>query len=174
MRAELENEYVQYARACTARLHRIAYMLCGDAHRADDVVQETLASMYVRWPALRSVDSIDAYVRTMLVRSFLRERRRPWSRVRLDGVPPETARPDRSGAPVGDAVEDRDRLVRALARVPARQRAVLVLRFLCDMSVEDVATTLRCSAGTVKSQTSHGLAAMRRLMDGAPQVGSTR
>jgi RNA polymerase sigma-70 factor (sigma-E family) len=174
MRAELENEYVQYARASTARLHRIAYMLCGDAHRADDVVQETLASMYVRWPALRSVDNIDAYVRTMLVRSFLRERRRPWSRVRLGGVAPETAGPVGSGAPVGSTVEDRDRLVRALARIPARQRAVLVLRFLCDMSVEDVASTLRCSAGTVKSQTSHGLAAMRRLIDGAPQMGSTR
>jgi RNA polymerase sigma-70 factor (sigma-E family) len=169
MRAELENEYVQYARACIARLHRIAYMLCGDAHRADDVVQETLASMYVRWPALRSVDNIDAYVRTMLVRSFLRERRRPWARVRLGGSPPEVG-----GDPGGAAVEDRDRLVRALTRIPARQRAVLVLRFLCDMSVEDVASTLRCSAGTVKSQTSRGLAAMRRLIDGAPQMGSNR
>ena len=168
MRAELEHEFVQYARACTARLHRIAYLLCGDAHRADDVVQETLASMYVRWPALRSVDHIDAYVRTMLVRSFLQERRRPWSRVRLGGVPPELAGRDAS------AVEDRDRLARALARIPARQRAVLVLRFLCDMSVEDVAAALRCSAGTVKSQTSHGLAAMRRLIDGAPQMRGNR
>jgi DNA-directed RNA polymerase specialized sigma24 family protein len=114
MRHDLEAEYVQYVRGCLTRLHRLAYMLCGDAHRADDVVQETLTAVYARWPTLRSVANIDAYVRTMLVRSFLQERRRPWSRVRLGAAVPETATAGGSG------VEDRDEVMRALGQVPAR------------------------------------------------------
>jgi RNA polymerase sigma-70 factor (sigma-E family) len=161
MRAELENEYVHYAGASLARLHRVAFLLCGDAHRADDLVQETLTAMYARWQRVRAADNVDAYVRTMLVRVFLRERRRPWARVWLGHTPDDVAG---SGATGASAVEDRDALIRALAQVPARQRAVLVLRFLSDMSVEQVAEALRCSPGTVKSQTSHGLLAMRRLM----------
>ncbi|HLL69548.1 MAG TPA: SigE family RNA polymerase sigma factor [Micromonosporaceae bacterium] len=158
MRAELEREYVEYVKARVVPLHRLAYHLCGDGHHADDLVQATLIKLYSRWRQVRDVEHPDAYVRSMLVRQFLQEKRRPWSRVTLSA-----ALPDRP-ASGSDSVEDREVVAAALRQVPPRQRAVLALRFLCDMSVEDVATTLRCSPGTVKSQTSHGLATLRRLL----------
>jgi RNA polymerase sigma factor (sigma-70 family) len=112
----------------------------------------------VHWRRASAADNLNAYVRQMLVRAFIDEKRRPWSRVRLTEEPPE--RPVRPDADV----EDRVVLRAALRQVPRKQRAVLVLRFLCDLPVAEVAVLLHCSEGTVKSQTSHGLAALRRLL----------
>ncbi|WP_329107244.1 SigE family RNA polymerase sigma factor [Micromonospora sp. NBC_01699] len=159
MQAELEREYVEFVTARLARMQRIAYLLCGDAHRADDLVQQTFTTLYVQWRRVRAVEYPDAYVRTMLVRTFLSEKRLAWSsRVDLTDSVPERITPE------GPGVEDRAVLRDALSRVPKRQRAVLVLRFLCDLPVDEVAELLGCSPGTVKSQTSHGLAALRRLL----------
>jgi RNA polymerase sigma-70 factor (sigma-E family) len=132
--------------------------LCGDEHRADDLVQQTITTLYVRWRRARAVTHLDQYVRTMLVRAFIDERRRGWSRVRLLGEPPDRRGPEEPN------VEDRTVLRAALSRIPPRQQAVLVLRFLCDLPVAEVADVLGCSQGTVKSQTSHGLAALRRAL----------
>ena len=146
----------------TARLRvlrRLALLLCGDEHRADDLVQQTITKLYERWRRARTVDNLDQYVRTMLLRVFLDEKRRPWSsRVSLVGESPERS------APAGPDVEQRAVLLAALAEVPRRQRAVLVLRFLCDLPVDQVAQLLDCSAGNVKSQTHHGLARLRRQL----------
>jgi RNA polymerase sigma-70 factor (sigma-E family) len=170
MNPEHEREYVEYVTARTPQLRRLAYLLCGDEHRADDLVQQALVQLYVHWRRARAVEHLDRYVRKILVRVHLDERRRAWSRVRLVDTPPDIPQP------AGSEVEDRTVLRAALARVPPRQRAVLVLRFLCDLPVDEVAETLGCSAGTVKSQTSHGLAALRRLLDGEFVVagGGTR
>lgn len=150
---------MSYVSARLETLRRMATLLCGDAHRADDVVQETITKLYVHWPRIGGVENLDAYVRTMLLRTFLDERRRGWwRRVRLTGESP-----DRPAAAAGDP-EDRVVLRAALAAVPARQRAVLILRFLYDLSVAEVADMLGCTEGTVKSQTSHGLAAIRRRL----------
>jgi RNA polymerase sigma-70 factor (sigma-E family) len=159
MSPEQEREYVEYVTARTPMLRRMAYLLCGDEHRADDHVQQALVRLYMHWRRARAVEHLDRYVRKILVRVHLDERRRAWARVRLVDVPPEVPQP------VGTEVEDRTVLRAALLRVPPRQRAVLVLRFLYDLPVEEVAETLGCSAGTVKSQTSHGLAALRRLLE---------
>ncbi|MEV0000681.1 SigE family RNA polymerase sigma factor [Micromonospora sp. NPDC050980] len=153
-----DQEYVAYVTARLPALRRLAYALCGDADQADDLVQETATRLYPRWSRLGEVERLDAYVRTVLVRLFLDSRRRGWWRVHLFGGPPDVRSTEDRG------VEDRTVLRAALDRVPPRQRAVLVLRFLHDLPVEEVARTLGCSAGTVKSQTSHGLAAMRRLL----------
>lgn len=161
MRVEARQEYVDYVSNRLVPLRQLAYLLCGDEHRADDIVQQTITKLYVRWLRIRDVEHLDQYVRTMLVRVFLDERRRPWSRVGLLAEAPEP-RP----APDG-GVEDAMVLRAALRRVPRRQQAVLVLRFLCDLPVEEVAETLGCSAGTVKSQTARGLATLRRLLNGA-------
>ena len=157
MRAE-EQEYVEYVTARLPALRRLAFLLCGDEHHADDLVQQTITTLYLRWNKIRTVNHLDKYVRTMLTHTFINERRRPWARVRLFRETPERGTHGETG------IEERAVVRAALAKVPRRQQAVLVLRFLCDLSVADVAEVLGCSQGTVKSQTSHGLAALRRLL----------
>jgi RNA polymerase sigma-70 factor (sigma-E family) len=153
-----DEEYVEYVTARIPTLRRLAYLLSGDEHRADDLVQQTITTLYVRWQRASAATHLDRYVRTMLVRTFLDERRLAWSRVRLFGTPPEPP-------PVQDGgVEDREVLRAALARLPRRQRAVLVLRYLCDLPIDEVAVVLGCAPGTVKSQASRGLTTLRRLI----------
>ncbi|MEU8819881.1 sigma-70 family RNA polymerase sigma factor [Actinoplanes sp. NPDC048796] len=139
------------------RLHRTAYLLCGDGHRADDIVQATLTALYVNWKRAAAADNIDAYVHRILLRRYFDDRRTRWSRVRLGDVPAAVT----AVAAADERVEDRDELVTALRSLPKGQRAVLVLRFLDDLSVEDTARALGCSAGNVKSQSARGLAALR-------------
>ncbi|WP_051367110.1 SigE family RNA polymerase sigma factor [Hamadaea tsunoensis] len=158
MRSTEENEYVEYVRSRLPRLHRVAYLVLGDADRADDAVQDALAVLYRRWNRLAGVSSLDAYVHTMVVRACLAYQRRSWARVLLRGEPP-----DRTVAP--DTTAD-DRLVlrAALRRLPERQRAAVILRFLCDLPVDETARVLGCSEGTVKSRVHHGLRALRTTL----------
>jgi RNA polymerase sigma-70 factor (sigma-E family) len=160
MRAEWEREFAEYAAGAMPRLQSMAYVLCGDRHRAADLVQDTLVTLYVKWTRVRAVQHLDAYVRKILLRRFLIERRQPWARIRLTATVPD---PPPATGPAGS--EDRSLLVAALRQMPPRQRAVLVLRFIYDLPVDEVANALDCSEGTVKSQTARGLAAMRRLLN---------
>ncbi|WP_158884358.1 SigE family RNA polymerase sigma factor [Amycolatopsis anabasis] len=165
MRAGDEQAYTEYVTGRLPALRRIAYLLCGDPHRADDIVQTAITRLYVHWRKAAAADNLDAYVRAIVVRTFLNEQRRGWlSRVRLVAETPART------APPGPDVEVREVLHAALARVPARQRAVLVLRFLYDQPVAEVARLLGCSAGNVKSLTSNGLAALRRQLGERPAV----
>src|SRR5689334_8090559 len=150
MRADSEAEYVEYVTARLAALHRAAFLLCGgDADRADDVVQSTITRLYQRWRQASRADNLDAYVHRMLVHTFVDEKRRTWSKVRLLSFTAGTA--DEPAVEPHAAVDERDALVAALRNLPPRQRAVLVLRFLLDRPVEEVAGILGCSEGTVKS-----------------------
>ncbi|MGW4497071.1 SigE family RNA polymerase sigma factor [Micromonospora sp. NPDC004336] len=158
MRDGSEQEYVDYVTARIPALRRLAYLLAGDEHRADDLVQQTITTLYVKWRRARAADRIDAYVRTMLVRTYLSERRLAWARVRLFRETPEPPPFEDHG------IEERQVVRAALSQVPRRQRAVLVLRFYHDLPVDEVAEVLGCSPGTVKSQTSRGLATLRRLL----------
>ena len=159
-----DSEYLAFVDGRVAGLRRAAYLLCGDAHAADDIVQETLTKLYTRWHGFGHVENLDAYVNTMLVRVFLDERRRGWWRVALvDRLP------DRGPQPV-PPVEDRSVVRSALLALPPRQRAVVVLRFLCDQPVREVARQLGCSEGTVKSQTADALGKLRRVFDDLPEV----
>jgi RNA polymerase sigma-70 factor (sigma-E family) len=162
MRSEDEGAYVEYLSARLPWLHRTAYLLCGDADRADDVVQMTAIAICAHWGKVREADNMDAYVHRMLFRSFLRVRRHAWSRVLL-----LNRVPDRPASGGGHGVEERDAVLRALDQLPKGQRTVLVLRYFSDLSVEDTATALGCSAGTVKSQTNKALANLRKLI-GSP------
>jgi RNA polymerase sigma-70 factor (sigma-E family) len=157
--SEDERDYVEYVTARLPALHRTACLLCGDAHRADDIVQATLAALYRYWPRARTTGGLDAYVHRILVRKYLDEKRLRWARVRLMPTLPDAA----SIAP-GAGIEDRDTLRTALAKLPRAQRAVLVLRFACDLPVDEVAEMLHCSPGTVKNYTARGLAALRRVL----------
>jgi RNA polymerase sigma-70 factor (sigma-E family) len=156
--AERDAAFAEFVRARRTHLRRVAYAVCGDWHRADDLVQTTLTKVLLHWSRVRAATDMDQYVRAILVKAFLTERGRLWSKVRLvDAVP------ERPGRPAGD-VEDRMVLRAALSRLPRRQQAVIVLRFLCDLSVQEAAEVLRCAPGTVKSQTHHGLTALRAAL----------
>ncbi|SCF08151.1 SigE family RNA polymerase sigma factor [Micromonospora mirobrigensis] len=166
MRPDLEREYVEYVTARLPRLHRTAYLLCADAFQADDIVQATLTALYLNWSRAVGADNLDGYVHRILVRRYLDERRRRWSRVLLgDRVPELTAAPD-------DDVEARDELVTALRALPKGQRAVVVLRYFGDLSVEATAAALGCSTGNVKSQCARGLAALREALGPRHPVGA--
>jgi RNA polymerase sigma-70 factor (sigma-E family) len=161
MRADTEagNEggYVRYVSARLPALHRAAYLLCGgDAHQADDVVQTTITKLFRHWRRACRSDNIDAYVHRMLVHALIDEKRHSWARVQLFATAD-----DRAGAEPHAQVDERTSLVAALRQLPPRQRAVLVMRFLLDRPIEEVAEALNCSVGTVKSQSSRGLEALR-------------
>jgi RNA polymerase sigma-70 factor (sigma-E family) len=153
-----EPEFDEYVAARLSSLRQLAFVLSRDWHQADDVVQGALTKLYLHWPKARAATSIDAYVRTIVIREFLRQQRSSWARL----VSVTSLLPDRPGA-ASDADTALD-VGAALATLPVRQRATLVLRFYCDLSVEQSAQVLDCSPGTVKSQTAKALRALRRLL----------
>jgi RNA polymerase sigma-70 factor (sigma-E family) len=155
-----EQEFRAYASARQDALRRAAYLLCRDWHAADDLVQNTLVKVYLRWRTASRAENVDAWVHTVLVHCFLDERRRRWNRLWLAGAaphdpPPTGAEPD---------VPERVVMQAALGRLTHAQRAVLVLRYYADLSIEQTAAALNCSTGNVKSQTHRGLAALRRVL----------
>jgi RNA polymerase sigma-70 factor (sigma-E family) len=159
-----EREFAEYFRARRDAVRRTAYLLCGDWHRADDHTQAAFVALHRHWRRIRDRDALDAWVRRTLVRAVVDESRRPWRRERATAEP----RPDREAVPAAsDAVATRHVLVDGLRGVPPRQRAVLVLRYLDGLDVAATAAVLGCSEGTVKSQTAHGLAALRAVLGDA-------
>jgi RNA polymerase sigma-70 factor (sigma-E family) len=153
-----EADYVEYFRARAHWLRRIAFTLCGDWYAADDLVQSTFLQLYRRWRRIQP-GSEDAYARRVLVNLFLTGRRRPR---REDSVAelPESAAPLRADS------DDRVDLARALAGLPARQRAMVVLRYLEDLPIAEVAALLGVAEGTVKSQTSKAVRQLRTVLSG--------
>ena len=159
--------YREYVSARLDKLRRTAYLLCGDWHTADDLVSTALVKLLRHWRRAAELNNLDGYVRTILLRAWLDERRRPWRRERSYAVLPDA--PGGAGSAVSAAgsdtdpsrVADRLTIMGLLAELPPRRRAVLVLRYYCDLSVEETAEALGCTAGTVKSQTARGLDALR-------------
>ena len=155
--------FSEFAAANRARLRGTAYLLCGDWHRASDHVQEGLLRLYVAWPRLVKQGGELAYARKAVVSAFLDARRKRSSSERPTSEPGERA----SGEDVASAVADRDALMAALARLPERQRACVVLRYFEELDVRGTAAVLGCSEGTVKSQTSRALASLRAMFEDA-------
>jgi RNA polymerase sigma-70 factor (sigma-E family) len=153
-----EEEFRQFVAARLEALRGLAYLTCGDWQAADDAVAQSLAKLYSRWS---TVTTPERYAARMVVRAAIDEVRRPWRR---EFAASQTF-PEIGGADPSDSLTERMRIRAALRQVPAGQRAVLVLRFYADLSVEEVAETLGRSTGTVKSQTARGLATLRRLLD---------
>lgn len=165
---EPDRDYVDFVSGRVLWLRRIAFLLCQDWHHADDLAQTALTRLYAAWPKARTADNIDAYLRTILVNAYITETRRPWWK-RLVTADTEvlTEMADRSPNHTRDSDTVLD-LRAALTELPPRQRATVVLRYYCDLSVEQTAVELGCSPGTVKSQTAHGLAALRRILEVQP------
>ena len=161
-----DDEYTEFVAARLQALRRIAHLLCQDWHHADDLVQLTITRLYVHWHQVRVMDYPEAYARTILVREFLRQRRSGWARkVSLPGEIPDWLE-------VSDDRDDAIDVNAALAELPPRQRATLVLRFYCDQTVDQVAEVLGCSPSTVKSQTSKGLGSLRLALLPADPTGN--
>lgn len=154
----VDHDFVSYVEARTPALLRLGYLLAGDAHLAEDLVQEALARAYRRWDTIAMTEHPHAYVRRIVVTQHLgRRRRRASGEVALAPESmPETATADPAGA-----VADRDAAWTALAGLPARQRAVLVLRYYEDLSDADIAATLGVAVGTVRSLASRAFTQLR-------------
>ncbi|MFF5231097.1 SigE family RNA polymerase sigma factor [Dactylosporangium sp. NPDC000521] len=158
-----EQAYRDYVAGNLDRLRRTAYLLCGDWHLADDLTSTVLVKLLRHWKRASAMDHPDAYVRRMLMSAWLDERRRPWRRESFtDRLPDRPA--------VSTDRDQRLDVLSLLAGLPPRRRAVLVLRFFCDLSVEETAQALGCSEGTVKSQAARALESLRAgLQEGDPQ-----
>lgn len=156
---ERDQGFTEYFASRSSAMRGTAFLLCGDWHRAEDLVQTTFVKLYRAWNRIEAPHTLDAYTRQILVRTYLDETRRGFFfREKV------TAEQTERMAPIAGSTEDRLVLLHALAGVPARQRAALVLRFWEDLSVGETAKAMGCSTGTVKSQTSRGLDALRDLV----------
>ena len=151
--------FEEFAHARAPHLYRSAWLLCGDAHRAEDLVQETLAKVYLRWHRRLAapIDNPPAYAQTTLVRTFISAQRRRSSQERPVEVLPEHAHLD------GDT-DLRIALAAALAQLQPLDRAVLVLRYLDDVSVAETASRLGVSPGAVRNRSLRALDRLRTLL----------
>jgi RNA polymerase sigma-70 factor (sigma-E family) len=149
-----------FAEFVAARSHvllRAAWLLTGDAGRAEDLLQTALARSWQRWDRIAKGGNPEGYVRRVLYTTYMSWWRRQWR-----GELPSAAPPDRAGAEdVAAESAARDGLRRALARLTRRQRAVVVLRYVEDLTVVETAELLGCSAGTVKTLAFRGLETLR-------------
>jgi RNA polymerase sigma-70 factor (sigma-E family) len=162
-RAEREAAFTAYVAGRQVHLRRVAYAICGDWHRADDLLQTSLTKLYVAWPRVCGKGTEDAYVRQIMVRANIDEHRRPWRRERVTDELPETA-----GGPEHQ-LEERSELFAALQELPEMQRKVIVLRHWLQLSVAEAARELGIAEGTVKSHSSRGLAALERALSSTAQ-----
>jgi RNA polymerase sigma-70 factor (sigma-E family) len=181
MRAETDVEFAEYVRARQQQFLRAAYLVCGDAHLAEFLLQQALVKLALRWDKIRG-EHPDAFVRRVLFRDAISAwRRTRREHVGLDETVYAAGSPQQAGGPgaplpgaaearVEDRVGGRVDLVRALMGLTVKQRAVLVLRYFEDRSEGETADLLGVSVGTVKSQTSAALARLRAI---APSLEPT-
>jgi RNA polymerase sigma-70 factor (sigma-E family) len=151
------EEFVEFAEAMSPRLRRAAFLLCGDWHTAEDLAQTALEKVFVSWRRIRRQDAAHAYATRTLVNTYLAHKRLKRTGEVLTGWFPE--RPVQAAAP-----ETRLMLLDALAALPPRGRAVVVLRYWADLSVEQVADMLGCPTGTVKSLSARALDNLRAAL----------
>jgi RNA polymerase sigma-70 factor (sigma-E family) len=157
MRDGSKPDFDDFVRTRSTGLLRIAYLLTGDRYAAEDLVQEVLEQMYAKWRWITGAP--DAYARRALVNRSTNRWRRRGRRPEAPLAHHDVAAPDHS-----DHVVIRDTVVEALRSLPPGQRAAVVLRYLDDLPVAEVASALNCSEGTVKSNTSRGLDRLRAVL----------
>ncbi len=157
--ASRDAEFAAFMTEAEPVLGRIAWLLCGDVHRAEELVQAALVRTYVAWPSARRHDPL-GYAR----RTLANARIDTWRKHRREHLAPPDDLPDGGVDSGADARAERDRLVRALLELPVRRRRVVVLRYLLDLSEREVAEDLGVSVGTVKSTAARGLAQLRAIL----------
>ncbi|MET9830665.1 SigE family RNA polymerase sigma factor [Streptomyces sp. NPDC006385] len=161
MRQAHADEYAEFAVARAGHLYRSACLLtAGDTHLAEDLVQETLGRIYLRWGRVSRVGNPAGYAQTVLTRAFLAHQRRRSSTERATDAIPDRAAHD-SGH--GD-LSLRLTLLQALARLPVKDRAVIVLRYWEDRSVEETADAMNVSSAAVRTRCTRALGRLRELL----------
>ena len=164
MNRSRDAEFSAYVDARGRAWERYAYALTGDAHRAQDLVQNVLLQVYRHWARIGSIEQPDAYVRRMLTNNYLDwRRRRGNSEVPTDVLPDDDTAPDPA---IG--VVDRDELQRALRELSPHQRTVLVLRHVEGLDDDAIAAVIGCSVGTVRSHAARGRARVRAYLNHTP------
>lgn len=149
------DEFTAFVAARQQALGRMAFLLTGEHHAAEDLVQIALAKAYLGWDRIRKHDSVEAYVRRIIVNEHKSWWRRAWRRREYTtAVLPESATPPHDPA-------EGDEVWQAIRTLPPKQRAVIVLRYYEDLTEEETARVLGVAVGTVKSQTSHAFAKLR-------------
>jgi RNA polymerase sigma-70 factor (sigma-E family) len=159
MDIDAEKRFSAWAATRVASLHRTAFLLCGDWHVAEDLVQEALSRTALHWRRIERIDQPDAYVRRILVNASSQRWRRRSNHEQPTGRVPDLGQSDGT-----EARALRDELMTALAELPSGRRAAVVLRYFEELSEAETADALNCSIGTVKSQTSRALASLRRTL----------
>jgi RNA polymerase sigma-70 factor (sigma-E family) len=163
-----DESFESFMAAALPALLRFGHVLTGDPHRAEELVQAALVKTYQRWARVDRATP-QAYVRSAMVNTHTSW----WRRGRREGSLPPGFDVASAASAVRD-YDDRDLALRALQTLPSRQRAVLVLRYYEDLSEADIAATLGCSTGTVKSQASRALRTLRSRLDHPSPEGALR
>ncbi|MFF7448754.1 MULTISPECIES: SigE family RNA polymerase sigma factor [unclassified Streptomyces] len=159
MRQVLADQYAEFAAARAGHLYRSACLLtAGDTHLAEDLVQETLGRLYISWHRVTRVDNPAGYAQTVLTRAFLTHQRRRSSKERATDEFPDQAWTDHGDVPL------RLTLLEALARLPAKDRAVVVLRYWEDRSIEETADAMHASSAAVRTRCTRALGRLRELL----------
>ena len=156
MGGSADEAFSDFVATHSAALMRLAYLLTGRRSDAEDAVQNSLLKVYLAWSRIERVEAIEAYARKTLVREVSTVRRGPLRRLFVTDRVPETA-----VVCEADAVETKDVLHAALLQLPARQRAVIVLRYFGDLTEQQTADVLGVRVGTVKQHAARGLARLR-------------
>lgn len=163
---DADTGFASYVAARRPALLRWARMVAGDPHTAEDLLQASLVRVLPHWETIRDVAAADAYVRRTITRQHVSWQRQPWRRdERPTDALPERVRPDAAAPKV------EDELWGLVLDLPAQQRAAVALRFYEGLSVAETAVVLGCSPGTIKSNTSRGLATLRRLAGATALAG---
>jgi len=161
MRQAHADEYAEFAAVRAGHLYRSACLLtAGDTHLAEDLVQETLGRLYVSWRRVARVGNPAGYAQTVLLRTFLAHQRRRSSTERATDVLPDLADDDASGRDMPLRLT----LLEALARLPAKDRAVVVLRYWEDRSIEETADVMNVSSAAVRTRCVRALGRLRELL----------
>jgi RNA polymerase sigma-70 factor (sigma-E family) len=153
---QADGGFEEFVAARGGALWRTAWLLTGDRQRAEDLVQTALGKAWPHWRRVSDTGSFEAYVRRVLYTTYV-----AWWRRRWNAEAPTADVPEAPGRDEAEAVAARRDVVAALARLPRGQRAVVVLRYFEDLTEAQTAAVLGCSVGTVKSQCSRALAALR-------------
>jgi RNA polymerase sigma-70 factor (sigma-E family) len=157
----VDQDFAEFVAARWTPLYRLAYLLAASPTVAEDLLQTSLEKAYVRWARIVRMEYPEAYVRRIIANTYVSSRRRAWVREEPRDHMPETA------SSLEGALLDRALLWPLVCALPARQRAVIVLRYYEDLSEADIATTLGCAPGTVKSQSAAAMRSLRRALAAA-------